>query len=1086
MARQSIKLYATKSVIIRQDNPTSRVVVDKNAKYNLIQPVEGASDAIVMLLGFSAFPAALRKQRLYDIKGKACVYWGALQLKPLQTTFNAQSVTWETRPEVVIKSDGRDIYDIAAGKMTGDPDDPEDLTLSYGLVNDYIKSENASAFLKAMAAQATSSNRTYALMVREMLVAGTEPYIEIFYDDSVTVTSIIKATSYPTGQQASNQAMTFRWDFVYDGNYTCAADNWTQKSATFFWKTSGETSYHAVPASGSNKSITIPANTFPTGSTIQWYVSGTDSDDTTSQTSILSFTTLPITVTLTTYPTGNNVDVRSVHTFAWTVANSSQKSAILFWKKSTESVWNQIPVNGSTTRIDTTPYTFPSGAQIQWYLEVTDATDGVYTIDQASFTTAAAKVTPDGFPSGSNIDTRNAITFSWTITGTLGEYNQKSARFFWRPSTAIQWNTISINTSEKGVSVPANTFPTSSTIQWYVEATDASGTTTSAAQKTFNTVATKITAQSYPSGNDVDFGRALAFSWIFKNNAGSDYPQRSASLFWRSSTEDAWTEIPAEGTAQHLTVPAFTFPSNATVTWYLRGVDIGGGVSTTSEQNFKTVAPQITPQSSPTSGYADPRNAITFAWFFSTGGNNYPQQSADFYWRVAGQEAWNHVAAEGTTQSVTIPADTFPRLSSIEWYLTGTDIGGTYSETEVYTFSTVASTAHAICMAPVGQAVDGSKPVTLRWIVQNDDGSAATRTILRWKLPSESQSEWHGILDTTEEITEYTVPEGTFPPGPIEWLAIAYNRDDVAGPASQASFVCVAAPDAPTGLTATAVPLTEIRWQATGQEAYEISIDGSPVAESFGADVYSYRVREPLADGVHTIAVRIQGSYGLWSKAAETQIFVSNAPKGEISLVGNSGTDAELFWEYSGEDDPETVAIYRDGKWIGTATGADSFADRYVLGAHEYRVEYWFADGNYTRSETVSALLSCSTMMIAALDGGPWLSLRLSENENRTLSFTKRRQSAQSHITARKYPILELSTFEELIGEFDCAFRSPEEAEAFENLFGRVVILKTRDGTVITGGLTETVRKVTRYYSAYTFTLEQKDVEDFVSHDAND
>ena len=157
-----------------------------------------------------------------------------------------------------------------------------------------------------------------------------------------------------------------------------------------------------------------------------------------------------------------------------------------------------------------------------------------------------------------------------------------------------------------------------------------------------------------------------------------------------------------------------------------------------------------------------------------------------------------------------------------------------------------------------------------------------------------------------------------------------------------------------------------------------------------------------------------------------------------------------------------------------------------MLGEHEYRVEYWFADGNYTRSETVSALLSCSTMMIAALDGGPWLSLRLSENENRTLSFTKRRQSAQSHITARKYPILELSTFEELIGKFDCAFRSPEEAEAFENLFGRVVILKTRDGTVITGGLTETVRKVTRYYSAYTFTLEQKDVEDFVSHDAND
>lgn len=1077
MAQQTRTLTAAKLAYISYQNPSTHYQISPSTWYEI---VNATYPKFKMLFGLTAWPSSLKHNKLTGIQFFAQLkagYSSIISIACNDDDFDQNTVTWYTAPEENGHSAaGRDLHD----SVTGDFYIPETLAgrTDEALAAHYALSAGSLCF----------TSNSFGYEMKSVLSNSAAIRATVTYDDSIKVNSKIAYRSGPTaGSRLASIATEFSWDYVRENdNAYCAIESWAQKSAVFYWKTSNDTDYHAVSVSGNTKQVTIPANTFPTGATIQWYVKGTNEYNTTTQTSVYSFATAATSVAIDAYPAGNGVDTRDVLRFLWHVNNSSQQSAIFYWRKSGTTDWNQIPISGSVCELNVPGYTFPTGAAIQWYIRVTDASGVGCSTGYLNFMAASAAVEPVGFPSGSNIDTRSPITFTWSIAGTLGEYVQKSAKFYWKKSTSGTWNVISTNSRAKSVTVPADTFPTSSTIQWYVDATDASGTVTSFSQKTFTTVSTKITVQAYPSGNSVDFGSPITFTWIFKNAAGTDYPQSSASLFWRTSTADPWAEIPASGSAQRLTVPAYTFPSNSTVSWYLQGTDSGGTTSVTSTASFKTVAPQITPQNSPTSGYADPRNAITFAWFFSTGGNNYPQESADFYWRVQGEETWNHVAAAGSTQSVTIPADTFPLISNIEWYLTGTDIGGTYSETEVFTFSTTASTASAVCMNPVGKAVDGTKPVTLSWIVQNDDGSKATRTIVRWKLPTESQSQWHELIDTTDGSTEYEVAAGTFPAGPIEWAVIAYNRDSVAGPASQASFVCIAAPDPPTGLTATAVPLTEISWQSTGQEAYEISIDGEVVTEGFGSAVYSYRVLEPLPDGAHTISVRIQGSYGLWSEAAETQIFVENVPKGVLTLIGDFGVDADLYWEFSDENAQETVAVYRDGVWIGTANGETNFRDRYVLGTHEYRLEYWFSDGYYTRSDTVTGTMSCSTLMIAELSDGPWLELRLSENQTRTQTFQRRRVYALTHITAAKYPVLETSPFEDLTGNFDCAFRDKGEAAAFKHLFGRTVILKTRAGEVLMGGLVETDEVTTRFYTAYTFSIQQIHVEDFVHHDAID
>ena len=1082
MAQQVRTLTATKVAYIRDRYPSTHFPVSSGTWYkvgNIALTGDGQCD---MLFALSAWPSSLKHNKLIGAQFRVQLKTGYQSLVVIEENdgdFDANTVTWYTAPEEITGTVESRSW---SSPETGDFYIPEEIV---GTVDDSLRAHNALA-----AGSLRFTGNTFSYEMQTALSNGSAITARVLYDDAVIVRGNIAYKSGPSaGSVGSDTPTTFEWDYVRESDDAyCAFEEWAQQSATFFWKLSTESDYHSIQISGNTKSVTIPANTFPTGSTVQWYVQGTEEHGKTTQTEIFTFNTYATTIVPVTYPSGSNVDNRTAKDFAWyfhtTIGNYPQRSAELLWRKVNTETWNSIPAEGATQSLSVPAYTFPSGSVIQWKIAGVDASGVASESQPNTFTTLGYSVTVIASPAGSNIGTVSEIPFIWLLRNTQGDADQRSAVLYWRVRGGT-YTTINNNTPTKSIIVAANTFPTSSTIEWYLSVTGADGTVTQTAVANFSTVAPKITASTYPSGNSVDFGRGLTFSWYFKTATSNDYPQRSASLFWRASTEDPWSEIPAEGSATQLTVPAYTFPSDSTISWYLQGTDAGGTTTTTSTLSFKTVAPQITPQNCPTSGYADPRNAITFSWFFSTGSSNYPQESADFYWRVAGAETWNHVAASGSTQSITIPAGTFPLLSDIEWYLTGTDIGGTYSETQIYTFSTTASTAHAVCTEPVGKAMDGSKPITLKWIVQNEDGSKATRTIVKWKRPEESQSAWHELLDTTDAITEYTVPANTFSAGPVDWLVIAYNRDDVAGPESQASFVCILAPDPPSGLTATPVPRTEISWQSTGQEAYEVSIDGVVVKQGFGSDIYSYQTETPLSDGTHSITVRIQGSYGFWSEPAETQIFVTNIPKGSITLTGVFQTDAELFWSYDGVDEPETVAIYRDGEWIGTATGADSFTDRYVLGEHEYIIEYWFEDGYYTRSNTASGTMNCRCPMIAELSGGPWLSLRLSEHETRTQTFTRRRVSALTHITARKYPVLELSEQEDLIGEFECAFLDRNEAAAFRQLFGKTVILKSIGGMVIMGGLTETSLTVTRFYSSYTFSIQQIHVEDFVNHDQN-
>lgn len=1069
---------------VREDHPTTHYTVNASTWYKLIRLASDDTDRR-FYMQFAAMPASLKRKAILratvtiqiKVDGNSS---NGLVFYPCTASVDFSALTWNKQPGTTAEGAFvSDLYDAGTGarNITINPE-----TGPIDISGYWFKSRTFQIMPRLNTVYAETSGYP---SVRSVLVNGTTaPRVSIVYDDSIDVTSKVYAYE-KTGPISADSKQTFEWDLNPISGYYCADMTFTQASAVFRWRVSGTSSWNTVNISGSTTAATIPANTFPTGKTIEWQVSATDTDGTTTTSTTKSFSTRATLVQPAAYPSGSSVDERVAQTFTWQIRDNSgqsgytQASAVFRWRKSGATSWNTVNISGNTKSTTIPAYTFPSATAIEWQVTATDYSGASSTSETYGFTTLATTLAITSAPAGSNIDTRSAIPFSWSMKNTAGDVNQRSAILYWRVSGASAYTAISYTGSTKSISVPANTFPTGKTIQWYVTVTDATGTALTSNAATFTTVSTKITLDSYPSGNNVYTAQKIRFTWHFASNVGN-YTQASTKLYWRTGTAQAWNTRTVTGNTQYMDVPANTFPTNATVQWYLEGTDSGGLTTQTSTMSFKTVTTQITAQNSPTSGYADPRNAIKFQWYFSSVGGAVPQGSATFYWRVSGTSAWTSVAASGSTASVTIPANTFPVASTIEWYVTGTDVGGTASTSPTYSFSTAAETAYAYPQSPIGVTVDTGKAVTLRWILANADGTQPARVSVSWKTPTDVT--WTVLRDAASAFTSYTAPAGTFPVGEIEWRVIATNRDGIAGPAGTAAFISLRAPDAPVGLTATAVPRTTIRWQGGDQEAYEILIDGETVRQAYGADVKEWTPDFVLEDGIHVIAVRIQGPFGLWSDPAVTTIDVQNAvPAGweDLAIAGAFGVDAELTM--TGAESPAWTAAhwYRDGKRIAVTHGVREYDDRYVLGVHRYWVELWADDGNYARSNVLTGTLKSCITRIALFESGDWLDLKLSESSASEQQFRYSRTTSARHVLGTAYPVLEMSDFEDYSGTYDCAFKDTESAARFESLRGQVVILKSRGGRVLIGVLSPVESRYTDFYIAFTFSIQAIDWEDF-------
>lgn len=498
-------------------------------------------------------------------------------------------------------------------------------------------------------------------------------------------------------------------------------------------------------------------------------------------------------------------------------------------------------------------------------------------------------------------------------------------------------------------------------------------------------------------------------------------------------------------------------------------------------------ASMIAYKSGPSGGaYADPREAITFAWKLAkassmvTISDDFAQTSATFSWKLSTDNTWTDVAISGNTQEVTIPANTFPVASTIDWKVSAVDEDNQTKTLSTRSFSTADGTAYATCVSPVNVVAEGDKPITFTWTLENDSGSAATRVEAEWKTPDDVN--WTSLFDLNENATSWEAPANTFSPGEVQWRVRAYNRDAVAGPWSAPdtgwfSFICLAAPDPPVGLQTNGKPFLTLTWQAAGQQAFRIYADGKLVADEFG-DAKTWTLDEPLPDGEHEISVSVQGTYGLWSNLSAITVTIENAPGDPVTLSGTFAIDAALSWATT--EAGGSFYVLRDGVRIGH-TEATEFIDYLSLGEHNYQIMQRLTSDDYTLSNRVTGTTAVEEPQISLLTEPGWLALPLSEEDVRVVQYNYTRTHEMRHVMGSRWPVLELSPFEDESVRIACAFKDARDVWRFELLRGQPVVLKLKNGDVIIGPLANIQKRVSVFYTAYSFTIQRMHTEDLVT-----
>lgn len=599
--------------------------------------------------------------------------------------------------------------------------------------------------------------------------------------------------------------------------------------------------------------------------------------------------------------------------------------------------------------------------------------------------------------------------------------------------------------------------------------------------------ATKVKSQLKYSGlskSTVNPSSEITTSWDLIQEDGSafcadpTFAQVSAEFKYRVQGASQWNSISVSGNTKSVTIPAYTFSSGNTYEYYVSAVDEDGTQSNSSTRTFTTPATQITATNSPSSGYVNPRNATSFSWYYNSSLGTFQAGDTTLHWKESDSETWNDVAADTGATSITIPADTFTVRKTIQWYLSGTDVTGYASQTPQYSFSTQDAYFSSFPSSPVNTVEDGSSEITLRWTYISPNGTAARSYKILYK--GSNDQDFTELTNQQGAANTFVVPANTFPSGEVEWYVMMFNADNYGHTdyCTHAKFINYAAPEAPS-VYATETPFTTITWQSNNQEAYQIIADGKTYGPYFGTEK-TYELPDYLEDGEHTIKIRILGAYGLWSNWSEVVITVENVPGSAVTLFAQSHIDTELSWET--ESETPNYLVFRDGKQIAK-TNKTAFVDRFVTGEHSYYIINKLSDGNYTKSNEIDAGAILDTMYISLVNGGAWTKIRYNLVDQSDAGYEDSIDSTYNHLAGDVYPSATLGTYRESNVSLSAVFLYTEEEERkqFEALFGKLVIIKFKDGNVLFGVLDSWSKQARKHYwTGYTFTIRRVEWEDFV------
>lgn len=470
--------------------------------------------------------------------------------------------------------------------------------------------------------------------------------------------------------------------------------------------------------------------------------------------------------------------------------------------------------------------------------------------------------------------------------------------------------------------------------------------------------------------------------------------------------------------------------------------------------------------SSATSGFLDRKKENTV--FFDTtcdalgGIQAFDFISSSLEWKIKDQDSSSFIYG-GSSNQITIPKDTLPS-ADIQFRIISnySDLG--LVESPWYTITTSDSIPDTSIVYPKNQYINGNEETVFSW--DRNIATGTPQSKFEIEVSTNDGVSWTSFLSDYTSETSVTVDPNTLPSGSVLWRVRTANQDEVFGPWSEYAIIVVrGSPQPPIIESIGNEPMPTIRWQSDSQAAVEIKIDNLNESFFYGYSK-TYTLTRFLKDGEHTVSIRVQNRFGLWSEWSTSSFQTENLSSDTVELSAQPVENGVgLLWT----GPSATYWIERDGEKIAEVNGGD-FVDYTAIGEHSYRVRAVLDGGYYALSNEVSAVSSVQYAVISRVDPIAFIALEKRRNAFPTHTETIESLSTFNHYSGRSLPVAEISLHKTIRHQFDFTFKVPKESYVLDALLGETVLYKDCNGACFVGVLSA-IDRTTDRASDITLTI---------------
>lgn len=487
---------------------------------------------------------------------------------------------------------------------------------------------------------------------------------------------------------------------------------------------------------------------------------------------------------------------------------------------------------------------------------------------------------------------------------------------------------------------------------------------------------------------------------------------------------------------------------------------------------------------SPTTGYIDLSQSNIFGFDFEQKADEpsitpIAVKSFTLQLREHGQTEITSISVTtwaGDAPNVTVPAGTISG-ESIDWRVIAKTNANQTLTSDWMTLSVEDVPPTAWAISPKDVVVDSSKDQIFIWGHASSTGTAQSKTDLQKSTDGQT---WTTLATVNGSARQWTCPAGTLTSSIKYWRVRTYNADGIAGAWSDAAqIVVIAAPTAPSIQIKSTGPRPSISWQTSEQEAYQVELDGKLSGGTHYGTDKAWTSPAYLADGSHTVRVRVQNQYGMWSNWGAAALPVTNTPGASITLSVQASSVADLSWQTSGSYD--FYLVYRNGKPIAKLTQTQ-YTDELSSGSTTYQVRGCYAgSGNYGISQAVTGDVRASVHQVLELESGITLRLPYSDSQHRQTTRTVSRQVELLQLSGAFYPVaVEVDSGTDALS-ITAALLDESEIRQLMGLVGKLVCAKTPQGDMVIGYITSLPKQHDGFMNVFNFTVERIDYDDEVT-----